>query len=156
MNIICLTKDYEATCSNEDYIYLFLGNWYAQEIKNNVYAVKRIGRKTIYMHQEVIQRMGLVIPEGHVIDHKDRNGLNNNRDNLRIVTHSINHHNLKLYSNNKSGVKGVFYYKRKRKWIVNIEVNKLSIHLGYFDIFEDAVAARLQAEIKYAKEIGNS
>jgi hypothetical protein len=50
-----------------------------------------------------------------------------------------------LRSNNKSSVAGV-YYSSDRKWIASLTVNNSRYILGYFENFNDAVAARRAAE----------
>lgn len=85
-------------------------------------------------------------PKGICIDHKDRNKLNNVRDNFRLCTHRENTINKDLLSNNSSGFTGVYWSKDKNKWYSKIEVNKKKIHLGYFISIEDAVISRLKAE----------
>lgn len=57
-----------------------------------------------------------------------------------------------LSSNNTSGVTGVHWDKLNKKWKAQIGYNYKRIQLGSFDNFEDAVAARKQAEEKYFGE----
>lgn len=151
---IPLTKGYKTAVDEQDVLYLSEWSWYLKETDTNIYAVRRPKingyRQTIYMHNDIlINRMKLKIPEGYECDHEDRNGLNNQRFNLRIVTRSINNYNQGIKRNNTSGVKGVNYDNRDNKWRAFIIINKKYIHLGYFEDFEEACDARLQAEIKY-------
>jgi len=83
------------------------------------------------------------------IDHI--NGIpNDNRwCNLREVTSAENQKNMKRPVNNTSGSIGVVRNKAANKWQANIGVNGKSVYLGLFEKFEDAVAARKAAEIKY-------
>lgn len=57
----------------------------------------------------------------------------------------------KIYSNNKTGVKGVSIMNKKNgiAYRAIISVGNKKIHLGYFDDLEDAKQARLEAEMKY-------
>ncbi len=87
------------------------------------------------------------------VDHIDRNSLNNQKNNLRIVTQSVNKHNSGLYKNNVGGCRGVNFHVRVGKWQAKLYLNKQQIHLGFFRRFEDAVAARKAAEQKYQNEI---
>lgn len=73
------------------------------------------------------------------IDHKDGNGLNNRRENLRWCTSSQNKANRK--SINKSGFRGVYHMKKANRWTAKICVNKKHIHLGCFLTAEDAAKA---------------
>lgn len=55
----------------------------------------------------------------------------------------------KSSSRNSSGKIGVSFYKAAEKWSAEIGVNGNKIKLGLFENFEDAVKARLAAELKY-------
>ena len=83
------------------------------------------------------------------IDHIDRDKSNNIWNNLRIVSHSVNGHNAAIRSHNTSGHKGVALFKESNKWMAYISVNGKRIHLGLFNLLEDAVKARKDAEVKY-------
>ena len=82
-------------------------------------------------------------------DHADRNPLNNRRYNLRPATAMDNARNKSTQHNNKSGVSGVFLPKDGNKWIAYIAINKKRKHLGSFADKNDAIKARLEAELKY-------
>lgn len=88
------------------------------------------------------------------IDHKhgETTRNDNRKYNLRITTTSQNMMNVGLRSHNKSGVTGVIWHKRRRKWRAFITVNQKFIELGCFDNFEDAVKVRKEAEDKYFGE----
>jgi len=137
-----------AFVSDEDYDYLSQLQWY---LNDRGYACTTIYGMSIRMADVVLIRMGIVKPENMELDHRDRDKLNNQRDNFRIVTRSQNCHNSGLKSNNTSGVKGVYYENQKQKWRAVISINGSRIHLGLFDQFEDAVAAREAAERRYIK-----
>lgn len=85
-------------------------------------------------------------------DHIDRNPMNNRRYNLRPATVTENSRNRGRYKNNKSGVTGVFWHKQSGKWASLIKVNKKPIYVGFFNDKEDAIKARLNAEVKYFGE----
>ena len=60
-------------------------------------------------------------PNDHnVVDHIDRNPLNNMFTNLRWATQSINQRNMKLSVTNKSGFQGVSYDDKKDRWRVKV------------------------------------
>lgn len=46
----------------------------------------------------------------------------------------------------------MYWYKAGQKWAANIKCNKQSFHLGYFINKDDAIRARLNAEVKYFGE----
>ena len=88
------------------------------------------------------------------IDHKyGRKTRNDNRkSNLRLVNNSKNQMNTQNRIDNTSSVKGVSYNRREKKWRTYIQCNKINMHLGYFENFDDAVLARKKAEEKYQGE----
>lgn len=83
------------------------------------------------------------------IDHINGVRLDNRWCNLRNVSVLENNRNLKKRRTNKSGMTGVSYSNERQKWCASIGVNGRVIPLGRFNVFEDAVAARKAAEIKY-------
>lgn len=83
------------------------------------------------------------------IDHINHNRTDNRICNLRKATNTENSRNASLGSNNTSGALGVWFEKRRNKWAVEIKVDRKKIHIGQFENFEDAVAARKTAEVKY-------
>ena len=89
------------------------------------------------------------IPYGLVVDHINQNKLDNRRSNLRIVTRKENNQNIPVKSNNTSGVPGVFFDKRARRWRAQISRDGKSTYIGIFDCFDDAVVARKEAEKKF-------
>tara|TARA_R110000851_G_scaffold331261_1_gene505203 strand:+ start:533 stop:1081 length:549 start_codon:yes stop_codon:yes gene_type:complete len=82
------------------------------------------------------------------IDHIDGDGLNNKIDNLRDVTAMRNQRNRRMSSNNKSGVMGVCWDKKKARWKSYITVNSKTVNIGYSDYLWDAICERKSAESK--------
>lgn len=87
-----------------------------------------------------------------IVDHIDGDRSNNRLNNLRVTKKLKNPINCKKYKNNKSGVIGVYWNSRLEKWCASIGINKKIIHLGVFEVFEDAVEERLKAEKEYFGE----
>ena len=85
-------------------------------------------------------------------DHKDRNELNNRKYNLRLCTKQENSMNSSKSKNNTSGIIGVYWDKQNEKWMASIGINYKSKYLGRFINKNDAIKARLLAEIKYFGE----
>jgi NUMOD4 motif/HNH endonuclease/AP2 domain len=67
------------------------------------------------------------------INHIDRNPQNNRIENLRFATSSQNKTNTNMYSNNKSGIKGVSWHKNAKKFRAQIKINNKSYNLGLYD-----------------------
>lgn len=85
-------------------------------------------------------------------DHIDRNTFNNRRNNLRPASSTENARNGTIGSNNTSGVIGVYWHSRDNIWNARIGVDGNSIYLGEFINKDDAIRARLNAEVKYFGE----
>ena len=107
-----------------------------------------IDYKNYRAHRLVFLYMEGYLPENG-IDHIDRNKLNNRRNNLREVSQTCNRRNCNIYKANKSGVTGVCWYKRDKKWEVSIRNFGKKIFCGYFENIIDAAKARWEAEVKY-------
>jgi hypothetical protein len=101
-------------------------------------------RQQILMHRTILGRiLGRELSIHEKVDHEDRNGLNNTRDNLRLATHGQNMANTKVRADSKIGIKGV--YCRGNRCYARIKVNGKEKHLGAFDSIEQAHAAYIEA-----------
>lgn len=80
------------------------------------------------------------------IDHKDRDRINNRFDNLRESSNKQNNENRILQANTASGIMGVSWMPKSKKWQVGIKHNGVRKHLGCFDSLLDAAAVRIRAE----------
>jgi hypothetical protein len=79
------------------------------------------------------------------VDHINNDRKNNHISNLRYATNSENGMNKTKLSNNTSGVIGVRWHKRAKKWYAQIKINDKQKHLGYFTTIEEAKEARMKA-----------
>lgn len=114
------------------------------------YARSSEGKKKVYAHRIV---MGVGDFEvNKQVDHINGNTLDNRKQNLRVVTSRQNGLNSSIRSDNTSGVTGVCWDKRSKKWLVRVYDNGKEICLGYFDDFDNAVTARKDGEEKYYGE----
>lgn len=82
------------------------------------------------MHRVIMERiLGKDIPDKMQVDHINRNGLDNRRCNIRLVTHSQN-----LVNPDKrigiSGFRGVRWDKDRQKWRADIQFEGKKISLG--------------------------
>ena len=107
--------------------------WYKE---NNGYV--RSGKKINF------QRFLIDCPKDKVVDHINRNKLDNRKTNLRICTTQQNIMNRRF--------KGYSYIKNKNKWKVSLGFNYKNISLGSFDTEEEAIDVRKKAEKKYFGE----
>jgi hypothetical protein len=152
---ISLTQNQFTLVDDEDYEYLSQWKWCAHRQSHRAgkqfNAVRNtvINRKhtTILMHRLIMKP-----PAGTIIDHKDGNPLNNQKNNLRFATHSTNGANTGLRRNNKSGYKGVHWCNLTNKWCAQIRVKGQSINLGRFIDITDAVEAYNTAALKHYGE----
>lgn len=102
------------------------------------------------LHQVIAeQKYGMYDHKKFMPDHLDRNPDNNTRENLVLKDNISNSHNRGLSRTNTSGKTGVHKNKDHTGWDAYITVNYENIYLGNFASFEEAVAARKDAELKY-------
>lgn len=162
MKIIYTAKREEIFVDDSDYEFLNQFTWYVKHYKHTSYA--KTGHSEISMHRMIL---GLNDPKV-LVDHKDKNGLNNQRDNLRIANKSTNAMN--KIANGKIPYKGVSIRSQKQKYfhkgtgeyryadtkdsiVARIKVNGKSIQIGSgYNTIEDAALAYNEAAIKYHGE----
>ena len=104
------------------------------------------GRGFIKLHRLVTDN------QWEYVDHINRNKLDNRKVNLRECSRSQNGMNRDLYSNNKSGITGVYYNEDKSRYEVSVKINCQQQYLGCFTDKKEAIKCRLQAEAKYYGE----
>ena len=109
--------------------------------RDGAYAKTILGGRTFYMHHLIAGRPR----NGMVVDHIDRNGLNNMRSNLRHVPKAINRYNSNVGSNNTSGTTGVYYDKADKRWEATIRKNGKKTYLAVGKNKAEVVAARNKA-----------
>jgi hypothetical protein len=137
----------EILVDDEDYQALYeRGNWYI----DGGYAACGGNTSRFFMHQII---MGF--KSGCVIDHINRNKLDNQRKNLRFVSRSVNAHNQKKRSNNRSGYTGVSWKGRNQKWAAGITLNRKVIYIGLYATKEEAALAYNKKAIELYGECAN-
>jgi hypothetical protein len=137
-----------ASVDTRDYAKLSQYTWTARRKRRMWYATTHIGKRNVYMH---IMLMGY--RDGFQIDHKNANGLDNRRSNLRWCTYSQNLANArKRRGPYTSQYKGVALYARNGRYTAQIHVQGHKYHLGYFRDPESAARAYDDAALRYYGE----
>jgi hypothetical protein len=89
------------------------------------------------------------------IDHVNGSRSDNRIANLRVVSDLENRRNQKRYANNSSGVSGVVWRAKAKRWLAHIRVKGKRINIGSFDQFDAAVAARKNVEAEYGFHVNH-
>lgn len=135
MKYIQLTQGKRAMVDDEDFERVNQFKW----CFDTGYAARKAGPKRkqekIWMHRFIMKT-----PTDLDTDHINRDRLDNRKSNLRVCTHSMNLHNAKIRTDNKSGIKGVSWSKDKGKWRVAKVFQSKQYHLGYYTTLTQAGA----------------
>ena len=129
MKEIILSKGNTALVSDCDYDKLSMYKWYL----SNGYAINETRQK---MH-----RLVLNAKDGEIVDHIDRNKLNNQRSNLRLVNKEENVHNQQKRTNTKNNYKGVQYINRLKLYQSRCRIYGNDYYLGLYKSEEAAAYA---------------
>jgi hypothetical protein len=141
MKEIPLTQGKVAIVDDGAFAELSKYRWYAHKICNTWYAERNSlcvngKRHKIRMHAAIVGT-----PKGMGTDHVNGNGLDNRRENLRIVTKRQNGQNLHIQKTSR--FPGVSWHKRDKKWEAEIKIAGKTHYLGIYDS-EEAAARRYQ------------
>jgi hypothetical protein len=98
-----------------------------------VYAVAFVNGSLVAMHNLLMNP-----PKAMVVDHIDCDGLNNTFENMRLASNKQNTRNSRTPMHSTTGVKGVHFNKKDKRWQAHIRVDGKRIHLGMFGSLEDA------------------
>lgn len=152
MKHIPLTQGKFAIVDDEDFKEISQYRWFAHKDGRTFYAYRKIKTNSKHCRQLLFQMAhGILvnIPNSKLIDHKNGNGLDNRRENLRICNYSQNGANQKPQKNCSSKYKGVWWNKWDKRFQAAIKKNGKRTYLGYFD--DEVEAAK--AYDKKAKEL---
>jgi G3E family GTPase len=114
--------------------------WTKLETSHNIYAVARGSKGTVYMH-----RLLLKVKDDLRVDHRDGNGLNNRRRNLRKATSQQNNQNAKARRSGSSKYKGVFWSNSRQIWRIQIQ----TVEMGKRKTYSDRSTSEVLAAYKY-------
>jgi hypothetical protein len=135
MKQIPLTRNKVALVDDMDYERVSQISWRAQHssTQSTWYAIKS-GNQWESMHRFIMD-----CPRDKEVDHINHDGLDNRRENLRIVTKSQNAHN-------RRNVLGYSYIGYRKKWKAKIMIDGRSKFLGYFNTEGEAAQAYATAK----------
>lgn len=132
--------------------------WYTHRARNTTYARAMDGKKPIYMHRLISSAA-----QGVVVDHRNGDGLDNTKLNLRICTRKENSRSRHAGVRGISGFIGVGYlgtskkpdgrrYPRSKPWYARVMVDRRYVLGGYFATAEEAAKKRDEMAIQYHGE----
>ena len=140
---IAIYPDKIIKVSDKDYSLVSPYNWQvynAKRSENIFYAQSTIKGRSTRMHRLI---RGLKFGDGKKIDHRDGNGLNNQRHNIRF-TNSIKN-GVNSFANKGSTSKGVSFDKRSKKWRAQTNIGKgikkRMKTIGYYNTKKEAMLA---------------
>ncbi len=120
-----------------------------KECRFSVRKTKNETYFTVYVYHNKRTRtlahvvLGLIeIPQGMVVDHKDRSSFNNTRDNVHLVNYGQNAQNKKKLSNCSSKFIGVHWKANIEKWHVDARFEGKTYDLGCYAKNDELLAAK--------------
>lgn len=128
----------------EDFDKVMRLSWH---ITANGYVAHKSHQQSWLLHRYIMCYTGPL-----VVDHIDRNPLNNQKRNLRVVEQWVNNLNAITPSHNTSGIKGVSYNSRTGSYEAYISINDVKKHIGTFKTLNEAADARQEFELKMLED----
>lgn len=133
--MIYVKPSHWAIVDTDDYSKVAQYNWYLHRKKNGAYA-RAAWKKNGKMEHIFLHR--LVLGVSQEVDHKDRNGLNCQKNNLRLATTSQNAANRNKVSGKSSQYKGVGFLPKRKAWFARVKHEGVQIYLGQFKSEKEA------------------
>ena len=141
-----LSQSKIALVDDEDYWYLMQFTWHAIN-KGDLWYARHSFKKPNFKFGYSMYMHNLLMDSTNQVDHVDRNGLNNARNNLRFATSQQNSANSIRKIHGTSIFKGVSW--SGKRWRAQIKVNGITKNLGEFIVEEDAARAYDEAAKEY-------
>jgi len=150
---IKLTRGKYAIVDVEDFERLNQDKWHCSHYG---YAKRAVSNRTgkgrrqveVYMHKLVCPA-----PEGMIVDHINRNSLDNRKENLRVATQKQNLWNRKfIRKRGKTRYNGIRWDKNREKWQVRLTINGRRKSFGYYADEIEAAKAYDRVAKKYRGE----
>lgn len=154
MKKIFLTQDKFAVVDDVDYSFLIQWRWYfdtGYAKRNSQKSDRLVKRKHIFMHRVILSHK-LGHSDFQHTDHKNQNGLDNRRGNLRPASCLQNQRNSKAQRGRSSKFKGVCWRKDSKKWQAKIKFEGHLKHLGLFTDEIEAAKVYNEASLKHFGE----
>lgn len=152
--IIPLTQGKFAVVDEDDFAELSRYNWHLSGSRNKPYAIRKArindphaNAQKVYMHKQILNTF-------EEVDHKDRDSLNNTKENLRLASRSQNARNRTSRKNSSSRYLGVCRHKAGG-WLVQAKNQGVTIYLGYYADEEEAARAYDKYVVKNFGEFAN-
>jgi hypothetical protein len=137
---VTLTQGYVATIDRADVARVSRYNWYAFPRRHAVYAMARIPGNAsdtrISLHRFIAAR-----DDDLDIDHKDGDGLNNRRRNLRPATRLQQAMNRSLRGGGSNAYRGARWVPKRNKWVAKITIEGKVRYIGHYDTEQEAARA---------------
>jgi len=150
MKLIPLTRNLQCLVDDETYRWAHEYKWYAQvtRSKTGFVAARRLRSKIVFLHREIMQP-----PVGLQVDHINGDGLDNRRQNLRVVTDRQNKQGFRRFRKGKwmSRYRGVSQTPKGR-WQARLCLNGKLVYLGTYSDEEAAARARDAGAIQHYGE----
>lgn len=134
MKTLPLSQGKVALVDDADYGQVSGFKWTALNSNGRWYAYRKEGKRTVYLHRFLLQTE-------QYVDHRNHDGLDNQRENLRSSSPTQNQANRRKSLHTSSRFKGVAWFKRSKCWQVHIQIAGRQTFLGNFKIEEEAARA---------------
>lgn len=140
-----------AMVDDSDFAWLSAYSWHVWKHKHTYYARTFTNGRSLFMHRVIL---GLDDPK-ILTDHEDHNGLNNQRNNIRIATSSQNNANRRSFNRGSSKYKGVCWREKRKKWRAYICVENKRTDIGCYETEKEAALAYNKRALELHGEFAN-